>query len=372
MRRTGWSWLGAAVILTLMLHVPRAGAQEWDQLREQQDQYTDEAGRIRAEQEQVLADLFALNRTLQEIEIDLKRLAVEISQSEQSLAALQAEAARLRADYQLRLNRFGDRLRYMYRYGTISYLEVLLEAADFRDFLERVDLLDKVVAHDAHLLAELKELRAGVARQEERARQEHQHLVSLRDQSAARRVELRQHIAARESRLAALQQQRAAVEAELAVLERIWQESAVPVLERFSQGFHTLSVQAGELEPDALQLEAFGATVVISEATLNGFLARYPEFGSLRFRLAPGQADLTGELSGVSLEIIGGFAIHTDTVLRYTAREIRFFEVPLPPATTQSLVSSGRLDVDFSGLLSGWRLKQVVHEQGRLVGRVGP
>jgi murein DD-endopeptidase MepM/ murein hydrolase activator NlpD len=51
---------------------------------------------------------------------------------------------------------FNKRIRDIYKNGQISYLEVLLGAADFRDFTTRVDILERVLSQDVALIAKVK------------------------------------------------------------------------------------------------------------------------------------------------------------------------------------------------------------------------
>ena len=52
-----------------------------------------------------------------------------------------------------------DRMRVMYKTGSIGYLEVLFGAEDFTDLLSRIDMVQKILVHDQNLIAFLKEQR---------------------------------------------------------------------------------------------------------------------------------------------------------------------------------------------------------------------
>lgn len=54
---------------------------------------------------------------------------------------------------------FEQRLRVMYKRGTVGYIEVLLDSTDIADFLTRADMIKKVIDHDVTLLDTMKKER---------------------------------------------------------------------------------------------------------------------------------------------------------------------------------------------------------------------
>src|SRR5699024_9392807 len=54
---------------------------------------------------------------------------------------------------------FNSRLRVMYKKGNIGYIEVLLSAANIKDFLTKKEMVQAVVDHDIKLLDYMKEQR---------------------------------------------------------------------------------------------------------------------------------------------------------------------------------------------------------------------
>lgn len=372
MNRARWVSLMLAVSLALTAAAPLVLANEWDNLREQRGEYSTEADRLRQEQQAVLGELFVLNRNLQGVEAEIARLDQDIRAAEQEQIRLLAELSVLRRRYDERRVLLAVRLRFMYEDGMVSYLEVLLGATDFADFLGRLEILSTIVELDRKLLGELRTLSADVARQEESVRRSREVLADLRQSRVAQRQRLTELIAAREERLAGLKERRAAVEGALADLEQVWEQQARPALAQFGSGFHTLSLQLDQVTPDDVQLDLpFGVTVVLTAETLNSFIVRLPDFSGLRFRLLPGSADVVGTFAGVDLEVLGTFAVASNTTMRYVPREIRFFGVTLPESVTRDLVQSGQLDVDLRNLLDTWRLKEITVEDGRVLGKAG-
>ena len=115
---------------------------------------------------------------------------------------------------------FGERIRVMYEIGEPSYVEVLLDASTFTDFVERADYMQRVADCDANYLVtysnELREakllrndLEVEQAKEEDAARE-----------SNARKAESEAKAAKAEGLLKAANSDRAAAERQLAELER--------------------------------------------------------------------------------------------------------------------------------------------------------
>lgn len=97
--------------------------------------------------------------SIRALEAEIDALNKDIVDTEQAIEQKteELEAAELKiAEKNLLLN---DRLRVMYKTGTVGYLEVLFGAEDFTDLLSRIDMIQMVVVHDQNLIEFLKEQR---------------------------------------------------------------------------------------------------------------------------------------------------------------------------------------------------------------------
>ena len=97
--------------------------------------------------------------SIRALEAEIEVLNKDIADTEASivLKTEELEAAEVKiAEKNLLLN---DRLRVMYKTGTVGYIEVLFGAEDFTDLLSRIDMIQMVVVHDQNLIQSLKEQR---------------------------------------------------------------------------------------------------------------------------------------------------------------------------------------------------------------------
>lgn len=375
-------WLMTASLL-LLPHVggpwpalaeePAAPPADWSELGQERTQLEEQAARARKEEEAAVAELFVLNRRLEEIQREINRLDREVA----AVAAEQAEAEQKRDDLDRELRdrqaQFGRRARYYQEHGSFAPLGFLLQAGSFSDFLVRIDLISQVLARDARLMKEIRELTAQVVEQERILTAKRDELTRLRAEQTAQAERQQNEIRTKESLLAGLREQRSKVEGRVAELEQVWTRSAVPVLESFGQVLQTVGLKVTDVTPDSVQLSLFppGATVRVSQQNLNDFLQREGALKELRFVLKPGEANLEGVFDGIGLRIRGRFAIKSKTVLRYEPLEIRFMDFLLPPSVGQELLASGRLDIDYSALIGPWAMQEILMEESAMVVKAG-
>ena len=124
------------------------------QLEDKKKEITNAMERLILTQE----ELAEAKRKLAAIESRQQALSIKIRQNEAALAAKQKEYDKSRSVYK-------KRLRDIYENGQVNYLDVLLGAADFRDFSSRMYLLQRVIRRDFALIDRLEEQREALLQQ---------------------------------------------------------------------------------------------------------------------------------------------------------------------------------------------------------------
>jgi peptidoglycan hydrolase CwlO-like protein len=251
---------------------------------------------VSPEEQQVLQELFTLGRSLEETRANMAELDTKIGALTRQQEGARAEMERLEAEREQRQAVLGRRLRYYHEQGRVAPFSVLLGADSFETFLDRLDLLMQVMARDNRLMRELRSLKDEAAQREQELRTAADQLVQLRAELVKSEARLQADIAQREQILSGLRERRAAVEAELAAIEKAWSEGARPVLEAL--GAALLELDAGSFKPDSVSFSIFppGATAHISAANLGSFITGQPLLKGLTFRVEPGKVSLRGGL----------------------------------------------------------------------------
>lgn len=171
----------------------------------------------RQRERRVLEELERIERSREALERDLARLQRRLRavRAREQLTRLRlAEAERLA---QVRSARLEARLRDIHRFGHAGYVDVLLSAQDFAEFVTRFDFLSRIVRADLELLSQTRKAR--------------ETLSALHDQLAAERAEVESlvaRIAARRAEVVAREREREAllrrIETERTTYERMVRE----------------------------------------------------------------------------------------------------------------------------------------------------
>ena len=97
--------------------------------------------------------------SIRSLEAEIEQLSTDISSTEKSIEVKTAELNEAELKIEDKKDLLNDRLRIMYKNGSVGYLEVLFGAEDFTDLLSRIDMIQLVVEHDQNLIQYLKEQR---------------------------------------------------------------------------------------------------------------------------------------------------------------------------------------------------------------------
>lgn len=100
-------------------------------------------------------ELFLIGRNLQVLEEKITQKSEEIMQTSEELA----EAVRIEQE---QYESMKIRIKYMYERGTQSYLDILLSATGFSDFLNKGDYIQKLSNYDRRMFKQYQETRAYV------------------------------------------------------------------------------------------------------------------------------------------------------------------------------------------------------------------
>lgn len=184
--------------------------------------------------EEKLAEADAIIAQIDSLQTELNRAnqAYNAAVSEHEAAKKAMEEAQARAKKaQERIvelqERLGNRVSGMYKRGTVSFLDVLLEASTFEQFLTSVDMVNRINNQDAELVQETKEVRAEAeAAQAEYAAQKTRAADEMRKSEEARNT-----IATTQASLQNQVEQISAEAAELAAQETAAAEAAAHAAE---------------------------------------------------------------------------------------------------------------------------------------------
>jgi len=170
------------------------------------------------------------NYAIQNLQVAERRLAVsqarlvdirsQLRRTRVELQRTRAELAVIRRRLKERNDLLARRIADTYKHGSISYLSVLLGAADFSELLSRGYVVRKVLKKDAELIEAIKRDEAAVKACEARLEQQERLRAELEREQAIQTSIAREAAAQREDDLRRIQSVIAELEAAYAELDR--------------------------------------------------------------------------------------------------------------------------------------------------------
>ncbi len=230
MTGTVWRRLGAltaSAALAIAVAVPAGGASpslpdKREELRRVHRKLDSERQRLqqtRRREHRMLDQVHRVDRQLDASESRLTRLAGSLRQARLRSEAAAAALARAEIALARRRSLLAGRLRDMHRYGRAGYLDVVLGAATFPEFVARTRMVNAIVRDDARMIDAYTTDRDRTATLREDLNVEQHRLQALLQETEERRLQLSGQATAKRSALQAVVRQRAAAERAIRDLE---------------------------------------------------------------------------------------------------------------------------------------------------------
>lgn len=200
---------GEAVSLEQLLQETRA------KLTQKKQQIKETKGEVRSFSQQVAA----LDEDIQMRQRQIDNLQGSIQLTREQLGRINAELALARRQLAEKNQLLRQRVRGVYLASEGSYLEVLLDAQDFSDFISRLTLLRRLVEQDRQIVRQVEEWQQQVAERQKRVESKQQTLLALLGEQEQARRQLAVSRAAKERLLADAREDLRQFEAEAAELE---------------------------------------------------------------------------------------------------------------------------------------------------------
>jgi murein DD-endopeptidase MepM/ murein hydrolase activator NlpD len=265
-----------------------------DELDDLQDQLEQEQGNLNQQRNREAAlqqELEQLDRRLKALQAELARLSDEIFHTEHEINVAEADLAEAEAQLAAQEKLLGVRIRAIHERGSITYLEVLLSANTFSEFLTQLNNLKMVASNDLRLVEETQAVRDDIQLQKEALEDKKNGLEEMRRQALSTKAEFERTVATREQVLSELQAQIALNLKAIQNLEREAQEleSLIRELLRDSEEFDGISgVLRWPMEPSYVISSGYGwrQDPFTGLTTWHGGIDIAPYYGAPNFILA--------------------------------------------------------------------------------------
>lgn len=173
----------------------------------------------RKDEEALKRELNELDRRIRELEAELEKINRDITVTEEEIAQAEAELKAAEEELARKEDLFKCRLRAIYERGHVSYLDVLLGASSFSDFLNRFNYLRIIATNDQALVENIRAERDRIEAMKQDLEEKKNRLEGMRRRILANREEVSRVVASRKIVLEDLQQEIARKEKAIRELE---------------------------------------------------------------------------------------------------------------------------------------------------------
>ena len=136
------------------------------------------------------AYLTELNQQMSELKDSLADLQKQYDDKQEELKVVQADLDAAEIDRQDQYEDMKLRIQYMYENDTSSYVEILLNADSFSDFLNKAENISAIAEYDRDMLKKYEETVKQIAQKEEKVKEEKAAIEELQIQYEAREEEV--------------------------------------------------------------------------------------------------------------------------------------------------------------------------------------
>lgn len=173
-----------------------------------------------AQKETTQTEVSKLDTELGQVQAEIQQLNTKLSETQANLEKSQKEleeATRIKEEQHDTLKK---RIRVMYEHGNSRYVDVLLSAEDFGDFLTRVEYTNRLMEYDSNLLAQYEKAEKTISENVKKIEDDKKSIEEIKKQQTAKQAELDKKIAEKNAIVKQLDANVATYEAQIAELQQ--------------------------------------------------------------------------------------------------------------------------------------------------------
>ncbi len=173
-----------------------------------------------AQKETTQTEVSKLDTELGQVQAEIQQLNTKLNDTQARLEKSQQEleeATKIREEQHDTLKK---RIRVMYEYGNSRYIDVLLSAEDFGDFLTRVEYTNRLMEYDSDLLAKYERAEKIISENVKKIEEDKKSIEDIKKQQQDKQAELDKKIAEKNAIVKQLDANASTYEAQIAELQQ--------------------------------------------------------------------------------------------------------------------------------------------------------
>jgi murein DD-endopeptidase MepM/ murein hydrolase activator NlpD len=163
--------------------------------------------KVQSQKDDISEELDGYKKKIARSEKKLSGLEVSIEEKESQIRKTEAELNKTKKNIEVRRTGLNNRLRTMYKSGSIGYLDVVLGSNSIEELVTNVDLVQKIFSNDQNILTDLKSQKSEIQKKEKTFKEQKKDLASARRQERDAKEDLDETKEKLDKKLAALEKE---------------------------------------------------------------------------------------------------------------------------------------------------------------------
>jgi len=319
---------------------------------------------ITEEEKGIIEKLFLLSSEIEFLNTKLTKLGEDIASIETRISNKEKEIEVSEKRFEGLKNNLSEVLKIQQRSGIASNIEIILNAKNLKDLVNRINLLRDLSKNVDQLMNDTM----SVSRQLEKEKESLKTLLTdmenqetLLAETAKNKTQAKLDL---ENYLSSLASEKAHYQDYLKSIETLW-ESLKPLFADTIANF-TKIIESGDLPEDTVEVNVslFNTRGTIQEDKFNAILEEREDLPQMKFEFKEEGISLSFPSHQVVLE--GTFELVDNQTIQYVVKGGAFFDLPMSPSAIDDLFSEGDLVFNLKSILGKNTIKKIENFDGRI------
>lgn len=183
------------------------------------DKTKKQAEELKKQKEQAEAEKKSMSTQLNTLLTDLEDMEKKINEKQEEITKKEEELYQAQADENDQYESMKKRIKYMYENGDAQFVEILLQAKNLSDFLNKTEYISTISAYDRDMLVKFQDIVKDVEEQQKVLEKEQNEMESMQDELIAKQNSLETLLASKSDEISALKKEISANEEKVKKLE---------------------------------------------------------------------------------------------------------------------------------------------------------
>ena len=163
---------------------------EAEEVKEKAEEAKEESKELKEQKEQAETEKQTLSAQLDALLADITEIEDKIYKKEEEISLKEDELIQARVDENDQYESMKKRIKYMYENGNSQFVEILFEAKDLSDFLNKTEYISSISDYDRDMLLKYKQIVKEVEEQEAALQKEQEEMEAMQNELIEKQANL--------------------------------------------------------------------------------------------------------------------------------------------------------------------------------------